>query len=114
MVKRIAPNFKVFHLICPCYRKSKLERQLFNIGKDKFTESMDLVTLIDRIRETKLISYLLLNKYQREFMKYFTENLITFKKQSKASRSPLLKGRTKALFIEDDPTRKDKFFNLGL
>lgn len=61
-----------------------------------------------------------MNKYQREFLQYFTENMITYTKQKKASLSPLKKKLSDAIGgiifkqLVSKESIKKQFLSIGL
>src|SRR5947209_1975184 len=75
--KRITPDLGTLRTIFPFSKGSKVQKELFIEGKKKLNMSIDIVSLIEKLREAKALQHLTLNKWQRLLIEYFAENIIT-------------------------------------
>ncbi|CDW76139.1 UNKNOWN [Stylonychia lemnae] len=73
---REAFNDKFFFLCNLKKKNQRLRKQLFDHGEEKIRSSLDVVKIIKNMRELKMVSHLILLKFQRSLLPYLQKYLI--------------------------------------
>jgi hypothetical protein len=72
-------------------------RRLLRHGKTKIEKELDIVDIVQNLRYVKMMAYLSLSKYQRAFLPYLSENLVSFSSFKDVNRKSLTTLLTKGV-----------------
>ena len=75
------------HFSCCTSQRLKKELKKYEIGKEKVAKTMDLIKVLREIRKIRIMQEIVMKKYQRALIPYFSQNMIAGKEKEEQEPS---------------------------